>query len=253
MIITGGEPTIDKDLLKYVELAKENNFKYVEIQTNARNLSNKRYTKDLISAGVNVFFISIHGHDFFIHELITRKKGSFYETLKGIENIANEGQFIRTNTVLLKPNIKFLPKLGEFISSLSIKEAQLSFPHGNNSLLSYYHIIVPTFTQLKSLLHQTIQIFQYNNVKVKVEAIPPCFLVGYEKCYIDYSDAKYPNFFYEPYWSKNEKISYFDFNTGKTYTKKCFQCDYKPICKGIYTEYLMNYKDYEFYPVKIKT
>ncbi len=74
LIISGGEPTINKNLIKYVELAAKNGFKFIEIQTNARNFADKRYTKELVSAGANVFFVSIHGHNPSIHELITKKK-----------------------------------------------------------------------------------------------------------------------------------------------------------------------------------
>ncbi|MEW6606435.1 MAG: radical SAM protein [bacterium] len=254
LIITGGEPTINKHLIKYIELARKNGFKYIEVQTNARNLADKKYTKELTNAGANVFFISIHGHNSYTHELVTRRKGSFIETLKGIENLVNENQFVRTNTVLLKSNIKYLPSIGELISSLSIKEAQISFPHGISSFLNYYPIIVPLFSEVKPLLYETIPILLQSSVKVKVEAIPPCFLVGYEKCYMDYIEAKYPNFIYEPSYSETREEFYpFEFKRGKVYTKKCTQCDYRVACAGIYTEYLVNYEDYEFLPVKIKS
>ncbi|MDI6703252.1 MAG: hypothetical protein QME40_01010 [bacterium] len=36
-----------------------------------------------------------------------------------------------------------------------------------------------------------------------------------------------------------------------TYTKKCFICDYRPACAGIYIEYLLNFGDSEIKPVKI--
>ncbi|MEW6619322.1 MAG: hypothetical protein AB1422_08315 [bacterium] len=44
-----------------------------------------------------------------------------------------------------------------------------------------------------------------------------------------------------------------EFKRGKVYTKKCTQCDYRVAYAGIYTEYLVNYEDYEFLPVKIKS
>lgn len=254
LIITGGEPTINKHLIKYIELAVKNGFKYIEVQTNSRNLADKKYTKELISAGANVFFVSIHGHNSHTHELVTRRKRSFIETLKGIENLVNENQFVRTNTVLLKSNIKCLPGIGELISSLSVKEAQISFPHASISFLNYYSIIVPMFSEVKPLLYETIQIFLQSSVKIKVEAIPPCFLVGYEKCYMDYIEAKYPNFIYEPSYDEIKEEFYpFEFKIGKVYTKKCIECDYRITCAGIYPEYLVNYGDYEFIPVKIKS
>lgn len=252
LIVSGGEPTINKHLIKYIELAVKNGFKYIEIQTNGRNLASKRYVKELISAGANIFFVSIHGHNPYIHEIITRRKGSFEQTLKGIENLINENQFVKTNTVLLKPNIKYLPHIGELIASLLVKEVQLSFPHGNTSILNYYQVLVPTFSQIKGLLHETIQLFQQSSINVRVEAVPPCFLIGHEKFYGDYMEDIYPNFIYElPYNEMEEKIYPFEFNRGKIYTKRCVWCDYLPVCKGIYTEYLANYEDYEFNPVKM--
>lgn len=141
----------------------------------------------------------------------------------------------------------------KLITSLSVKEAQLSFPQGTISLLNYYQLIIPAFSQIKNLLHETIRLFQQSAVKVNVEAIPPCLLGGYEKCSTDYIKAKYPNFIYElPRNGMKEEIYSFEFKMGKVYTKKCLQCDYLSVCAGVYVEYLANYGDYDFEPVEIK-
>ncbi len=164
----------------------------------------------------------------------------------------NENQFVKTNTVLLKSNIKYLSNIGELLSSLSVKEVQLSFPHGTSSLLNRYSLMVPTFTQVRIPLYETIQFFQQVSIKVSIEAIPPCLLRGYEKCYADYSEAKYPNFLYESSHNETkERICPFSFKMEKIYTKRCILCDYRTVCAGVYEEYLANYGDYELQPVKI--
>lgn len=56
--LTGGEPTLRKDLIKIIKLAKKYGFVHVQLNTTGINLMDPKYTKKLKKAGVNVLYLS---------------------------------------------------------------------------------------------------------------------------------------------------------------------------------------------------
>ena len=62
LILSGAEVTMLDDLDEYVRFAASLRcFDRIQIQTNGRRLSDRRYLEGLIDCGVNESFISIHG------------------------------------------------------------------------------------------------------------------------------------------------------------------------------------------------
>ena len=56
--------------------------------TNARALSIQRYAAGLVKAGINRFYVSIHGHTAKLHESLVRTPEAFEQTVAGIRNVA---------------------------------------------------------------------------------------------------------------------------------------------------------------------
>ncbi|MCD6371799.1 MAG: radical SAM protein, partial [Candidatus Aenigmarchaeota archaeon] len=98
LVLTGGEPTIRKDIFELVRYAHELGFKIIQIQSNGRMFYYKDFVKKIIEAGANEFSPAIHGHNPLIHESQTRAKGSFKQTYEGIKNLKEFGQYVITNT-----------------------------------------------------------------------------------------------------------------------------------------------------------
>lgn len=248
VVITGGEPTINKKFIKIIELTKENGFMHIAIQTNARRLAQRRFLKTLISLGVDIFLPTLYGHYSQLHDFITRIEGSFIETVRGIKNIVDEGCFIKTNTIITKSNMEYLPEIAKFIISLSVNEAKFTFPHGIGKAGKCFEFIIPRFNDISQYLFEAIKELKESSVKPCIEAVPPCFLIGIEKYYADYIAERMDGFI--P--TEENEFLYRGEVFEKAYTHKCFMCDYHPVCSGIYIEYLLNYGDSEIKPVKIR-
>jgi len=131
--LTGGEPTIRKDIFEIIHLCKKLEFDIIQLQTNGRMLSYKNFCDKLIKSGVNDFAVSIHGHTAEIHDSITQVKGSFSETVKGIENLMKAAPHLRkehilANLVISKFNYKFLPEIVEFFHEKGFNIIELEYP-----------------------------------------------------------------------------------------------------------------------------
>lgn len=105
LILSGGEVTTFEQLERYVEFAASFSwFSRIQIQTNGRRLADAQYLRRLIAAGVNEFFVSLHGPEE-VHDAICRRRGAFREAMAGLENLSQyRGIGIVTNTVWTRLN-----------------------------------------------------------------------------------------------------------------------------------------------------
>jgi len=115
LILSGAEITTFSELEKYAAFAASAGwFRKIQIQTNGRRLSDRGYAKQLVNAGVNEFFISLHGREE-INDAITRRPGSFSETWEGLYAADEAGANVITSTVVTRLNFRDMP---EFLSLL---------------------------------------------------------------------------------------------------------------------------------------
>jgi len=82
---SGGEPTVRKDIVKLIKLAKEEGFKHTQIATNGLRLANSELAKDLKEVELNTVYLQFDG----VTEepyLKIRNKNLLGTKLKAIEN-----------------------------------------------------------------------------------------------------------------------------------------------------------------------
>jgi MoaA/NifB/PqqE/SkfB family radical SAM enzyme len=116
---TGGEVTLEKKLLEYVDYARERGgFEHIRLQTNGRLLANRDYARLLIDRGIDEFFVSIHGPDAACQDYISQREGSFDEAWAGMRNLRELGAVLLTNTVLTTLNVDRLTEIVDLVSEL---------------------------------------------------------------------------------------------------------------------------------------
>ncbi len=184
VIFTGGEPTIDKNLIQYIKYAKKLGYKVIQIQTNGRMLAYKEYCLELINAGANNFLVAIHGSTAEIHDCLTQSPGSFNETLQGIKNLKKLNQTVIIKTVITKINYKDLPNIAKMMTVLKVKNIIFTFMKtsewSNNKEVKNGKTIIPRYYRIKKYLKKSIDIGFGDDIIIKIENIPYCFIKGYE-------------------------------------------------------------------------
>lgn len=125
LILSGAEVTTFDDIVKYVRHAASfRHFKKIQIQTNGRRLVDKKYLGELVAAGVNEFFVSVHGPED-VHDAITRSPGSYAATMEGIANLAGWPVNIISNTVLTSSSYHTVASLFGALSCSPVSEMHL--------------------------------------------------------------------------------------------------------------------------------
>ena len=250
LVFTGGEPTIRKDLPELVEYARELEFKVIQIQTNGRMFAYKKFCEDLIKKGANEFALALHGHNAKLHDGLTTVPGSFEQTTSGIKNLKSLGQPILMNTVITKPNYKFLPQIARLLVDLGVNQFQFAFMHINHIILENRKLIdeiVPRKSDVMPYVKKGLQIGINAGINVMTEAIPYCFMEGYE----DYIAEKIipDGAVYDADWAIQDYGKYRR-TEGKLKGPNCSRCKYFKICEGPWKEYPQIFGWEEFKPIK---
>ncbi len=120
VVFTGGEPTLRDDLVELIRHA-ESNGQITGLNTNGRKLADAKYLASLVSAGLDHVQITIESYDARRHDAITRVKGSYQETLRGINNALDHGIYLVTNTTIMQENLDDIISTIEFLRDLGVK------------------------------------------------------------------------------------------------------------------------------------
>ena len=117
--ITGGEPTLlGEDLITLVRTCKEKLPDTVlTLLTNGRRLKDLKFARALVRAGAPNLQIEIplFADNDTEHDAVMGAKGSFYETLQGLHNLALLGQPMGLRTILHAMTIKRLTQYAAFV------------------------------------------------------------------------------------------------------------------------------------------
>lgn len=128
--LSGGEPTLRKDLIQILEKIKElNSSAEIQINSNGRMFYYKEFTRNISNLGiVSSIMTDIHAHNAELHDKITQVKGSFNQTVRGIKNLLDENIKIRISILVNKLNYRFLPEIATFIKK-DFKNVKVSFTY----------------------------------------------------------------------------------------------------------------------------
>ena len=246
LVLTGGEPTMKKDFLLLVRKAKELGFRLIQIQTNGRMFAHRPFCEETVAAGATDFSLALHGHTPELHDYLTRTPESFWQTVKGIRNLVEMGQVVGTNTVITRSNFRHLPAIGRLLVRLGVRQYQFAFVHALGTAAENFQRIVPRYALVEPYVHQGLEPGLAAGVIVMTEAIPYCFMRGYEE-FVAERIIPHTKIF-----DVNivENYTHYRLTEGKSKGACCAQCARRAECEGPWREYPEVYGWSEFIPVK---
>lgn len=174
--LTGGEPTINKDIFKTLLAIKENGIK-IGLVSNGRAFFYNYFLEKIISFGVNFFFVSLYSHNFQIHDFLTSQSGSWKQTVKGIDNILKykSNLDLTVNCVVVNQNIEELEKFIFFLKEKNIKKIKFSFPLLKGEVTKNKDII-PNVNYAGKKISEALMICKENKIEGFYEGLPYCLI-----------------------------------------------------------------------------
>ena len=176
---TSGEPTTNPRLPIWVRWAKEARFRRISVMTNGRSLSYERYARTLAAAGMNRFYVSIHGHTEKLHETLTRTPESFAQTVGGLDQIAKlkrHGVELHTSTVVTKRNLPHVADIYRFLRGHGVDQVVFNVMQANGRAHTNFEHIFPRDQEIAATFGRFLE------DQMRLEAQPMAFLVDIPLC-----------------------------------------------------------------------
>jgi len=238
----GGEPTIRKDIFELIKFAKKLGYQTIGMTTNGRMLYYRDFAEKIMKAGLNHVIFSLHGHTSELHDYLTQSPGAFEQATGGMINVKaiKPETYVCTNTVIVRPNYRYLPQIAENNIKLGANACEFIFIHPRGNAYKNFEEIVPTIKEVIDYFPKTMMVGKNHGIGHFVfRYLPICYMlgVGYESYLSEYESRNR---------LKEEHVGpeYMDLNVeenrrkyGRVKGKQCKACKYDPICEGIFKEY----------------
>lgn len=247
VVLTGGEVTIREDLVELARGASRLRFRVIQVQTNGRRLADDRLVEALLEAGVTEFSPALHAPLAEAHDWLTRAPGSFRETVRGILNVKRRGGRVVTNSVVTRSTTRLLPDLGRLLVRLGVDQYQLAFPHPLGSAAEAFDSIVPPLTLAAPWIRAGLDPGIAAGIPVMTEAVPLCFLPGYEAYAAELIMPRTRVF---DAVGVLDDYSVYRLTEGKAKGPPCRSCRLEPECEGPWREYPERFGWGELCPVR---
>lgn len=254
--LTGGEPTIRSDFLEILSLLRNNNFKVV-LQTNGRTFSSSKFVERMVQIIPDIEInVSFHHTKEDCFDRISRVKGSYYQTVKGIDNLLAAKLNFLLRTVITKQNYAALESVVEFCLEKDIRGLDFQFVSLCRSSRKNWRTLLPTYTEIRKPLISALKRGLSSELDISVYCVPFCFLPGFEtkiKEIYSYLIPHVTGMSFKRYSVREEDILNELVINNRVKTSSCRECRFNEICLGVWKEYLEIYGEREFVPVRGKS
>ena len=175
LTISGNDPLEYTKLIPMVRHMKKIGFSHIMLCTHGRVQENDTIMEELVGAGITSFRIPIYGSNSEMHDSVTRSRGSFEETIRGIKSIKNIKKQAGLNllTAVVNQNKNDILNILKLALSFKLDTFQFDMPYLYPSVkdLSYH---VP-YRDLGRYLKRVMEYISENNVtNVQFNDIPSC-------------------------------------------------------------------------------
>lgn len=163
--LTGGEPTLHPELIRYVRLAKSLSRRPVLMQTNAIRLADPELTRALADAGLDEAFVSLHGATAAVSDAVTSAPGTFDKTVRGIDQLVACGVAVQLNFVICRANLHELPAWVALIAARWPRAfANVSFVAPSTDVVPRDVALVPRYTEVFPVLAEAVALAEARGV-----------------------------------------------------------------------------------------
>lgn len=125
IVLIGGEPTLYQNLPRLISEANKKNIR-VGMVSNGRKLADYDFCNELKDCGLYSATVSLEGSNEKLHDQTTGVKGSFRQSLKGLENVIKVGIQPSTETVMSRENDYDLENIVSLVEQYDLKQSAFS-------------------------------------------------------------------------------------------------------------------------------
>ncbi|AKF03230.1 radical SAM protein [Sandaracinus amylolyticus] len=235
--LSGGEPTLHPELVRYVRLAKSLSKLPVLLQTNAIRLADPALARALVDAGIDEAFVSLHGATAAVSDLVTQAPGTFEKTVRGVDQLVALGTNVTLNFVICQANLHELPAWVALIADRWPRVfANVSFVAPSTDVVPREHALVPRYADVLPVLADAVALAESRGVEIggfeSMCGVPLCLVPRSLDRYFELSEVP-------PGFDAGEFVK----------TDTCARCSLASRCYGIRRGYVELHGASELRPV----
>lgn len=247
----GGEVTLRDDLPKIARLARRIGYESVQVTTNALRLADAGYARSLVTAGVDSFRFSIHGHTSQVHDATVEVPGAFEKILRAQANLRVLGHEIGINTVVSRLNAHCLAETAAyFYDSMKVDDVLLYFVRhqGFMELPANRPRLELTMTEGAAALRAMYERLGKRKRLPVFFHMPPCQLPERADLGLDWEAPGTSDLVIHPHGATQliEQVTH----AGKAQVAACRGCRYEGRCLGVERRYVERFGEAEIRPVR---
>ncbi|OGX25719.1 MAG: hypothetical protein A2Y03_09610 [Omnitrophica WOR_2 bacterium GWF2_38_59] len=250
--ITGGEPTLRKDLALILQTADQLGYKNIMIETNGRMFHHEKLAKLIVSYGTKIV-THLESYKAFVHDQVNRKKGSFFQVVSGIRNVLKHNGDLDVKIMIGKYNYRDLLMMSKFIAKLGVRRIIFVFIDPGGFADVNFNNIVPRYSDVRPYLKNALSwLMQNKSIKVILENFPFCCLepefYEFETQRLEKEPVK--TLSYSPIVKKEKMYApTIERLKRKEKSSDCRFCKLDDVCEGVYTRYVTEYGWQDFHPI----
>jgi MoaA/NifB/PqqE/SkfB family radical SAM enzyme len=240
--LTGGEPTIRRDIVELISYTRNKGIKKIRVTTNGRMFYYPEFTEKMVEAGLTGAIFSVHCPDAKLHDSLSGVRGSFEQMIRGLKNLHSYGKTIDINTVITSKTYKLLPETVEMVKDYISNSICLIFPTIDGHLKEN-KFLIPRMGECDKYIHKAVDVLIDAGKQGWTLNYPVCFMRGYEK-YSSLMELGTKMFWPHMDTDLDEKR-----NEDNVKVKACTECSYRVVCRGVMKGYLGVMGDKEIRPI----
>ncbi|MCB9507521.1 MAG: radical SAM protein [Myxococcales bacterium] len=183
LILSGGEPTIHPNFIKFVKIGRAAGYRRVQTVTNGRMLSYPEFMQRALDAGLQEITFSVHGHNAKVHDALVGVPGAFDEEVRAIQLALDDGRpIINIDVCLNKGNVRKLPELLDKFIAMGVKEFDLLhlIPFGMAWDKKHRDQLVYDIEEAMPYVQAALRYSDRPDVHIWFNRFPPPYLESYE-------------------------------------------------------------------------
>jgi MoaA/NifB/PqqE/SkfB family radical SAM enzyme len=242
--LTGGEPTLRKDLLSLLRAARGLGFGTIKLQTNGLLLAHAPNLDRLVAAGANLFHVSIHTHLEPEYDRMVRQKGAFPLMAAALGNLTAREVRLRADLIVTRQTYPRLPDAVRWLAEKRVRALDLwyvSLTDGNAQNVGS----LPRMSEAVPAMREALAIARAEGIEARSLHVPRCLLgpdavhaydPGSDRVKVVTPDASFE--------LDRSKLA------GRVHVPACERgCAHRAICPGVRADYLARFGADEIAPV----
>lgn len=246
VFLTGGEPTLNPDLLAYAELVRQRGVPHVGLITNGRRLARRELAEALLARGVNELRVSVHGHTAALHEAHSGVAGSFAQAERGLANLrelrARWPHHLIVLVVVTQLNLAHVPDIYGWARAQGADRVGFGVVRPSGLAAARFDRVIPRYAAVGEVFRSFLGGLVPRRDPVNVDSLPPCLIpedvafVGARMRLVSLGDGS--------------RLVQRDEFWEKTKGPPCAECLLRGSCEGVWEGYVARHGWGEFRPFR---